>query len=68
MKVSQHRRISFGLNCSPFILGSTINYLLDNCSIEYISTAEIPRKSFCVDNCDNFMDTTEDDNTFIESA
>lgn len=68
VKVFQHRRLPFGLNCSPFILGSTINYLLVNCSPEYKNTAEILKKSFYVDNCVTSLDTTEDVNTFIESA
>ncbi|KAF2879705.1 hypothetical protein ILUMI_26468 [Ignelater luminosus] len=57
--IYRHKRVVFGVNCSPFLLGATIEYHLSqglkqcetedvDCSVETISQLQ---KSFYVDNC-----------------
>lgn len=59
VKIYRHRRVVFGVNCSPFLLGGTIEYHLANilhkCELgdSSYSQSNILRlsKSFYVDNC-----------------
>lgn len=47
----RHRRVVFGLTPSPFLLGASIDYLLDSLSGQYPETIQQLRKAFYVDNC-----------------
>ncbi|UYV74109.1 hypothetical protein LAZ67_11002136, partial [Cordylochernes scorpioides] len=48
--VFRHRRVVFGVNCSPFILGAIIEYHLSNVRPEHKPLAQRLQKSFYVDN------------------
>ncbi|UYV83191.1 hypothetical protein LAZ67_23000125 [Cordylochernes scorpioides] len=49
-EVFRHRRVVFGVNCSPFILGAVIEYHLSNVRPEQKPLAQRLQKSFYVDN------------------
>ncbi|UYV79297.1 hypothetical protein LAZ67_17001985 [Cordylochernes scorpioides] len=49
-EVFRHRRVVFGVNCSPFILGAVIEYHLSNVRPEHKLLAQRLQKSFYVDN------------------
>ncbi|UYV72973.1 hypothetical protein LAZ67_10001348, partial [Cordylochernes scorpioides] len=49
-EVFRHRRVVFGVNCSPFILGAVIEYHLSNVRPEHKPLAQRLQKSFYVDN------------------
>ncbi|UYV74931.1 hypothetical protein LAZ67_12001829 [Cordylochernes scorpioides] len=49
-EVFRHRRVVFGVNCSPFILGAVIEYHLSNARPEHEPLAQRLQKSFYVDN------------------
>ncbi|UYV75710.1 hypothetical protein LAZ67_13001071 [Cordylochernes scorpioides] len=49
-EVFRHRRVVFGVNCSPFILGAVIEYHLSNVRSEHKPLAQRLQKSFYVDN------------------
>lgn len=68
MRVLQHRRLVFGLNCSPFILGAVINHHLENCPSEYSKIADVLRKSFYVDNCVTSLDSYEELQEFVKKS
>ncbi|XP_042909950.2 uncharacterized protein [Parasteatoda tepidariorum] len=50
-KIFQHRRVVFGISSSPFLLGATLEFHLNNVSSEYKETSQKLLKSFYVDNC-----------------
>ncbi|KFM74861.1 hypothetical protein X975_18449, partial [Stegodyphus mimosarum] len=50
-KVFRHRRVVFGANSSPFLLGATLNYHLDNVPDHLQETASKLEKSMYFDNC-----------------
>nr|XP_042908366.1 uncharacterized protein LOC107455598 [Parasteatoda tepidariorum] len=72
LKVYRHCRVVFGVTCSPFLLSSTIKYLLMNVSKEISERkATYPEyvvqklmKSFYVDNCVTRVKDTEELNMF----
>ncbi|UYV85038.1 hypothetical protein LAZ67_X004357 [Cordylochernes scorpioides] len=49
-EVFRHRRVVFGVNCSPFILGAVIEYRLSNVRPEHKSLAQRLQKYFYVYN------------------
>ncbi|UYV76227.1 hypothetical protein LAZ67_13003093 [Cordylochernes scorpioides] len=49
-EVFRHRRVVFGVNCSPFILGAVIEYHLSNVRPEHKPLAQRLQKSFYVEN------------------
>ncbi|UYV62513.1 hypothetical protein LAZ67_2000915 [Cordylochernes scorpioides] len=49
-EVFRHRRVVFGVNCSPFILWAVIEYHLSNVRYEHKPLAQRLQKSFYVDN------------------
>lgn len=51
VKTFRHKRLVFGLNCSPFILGAVLNYPLDKNLVNFPETVSRLMKSFCVDDC-----------------
>ncbi|XP_063632929.1 uncharacterized protein LOC134804004 [Cydia splendana] len=64
----RHCRVVFGVTCSPFLLGATINYHLEKYTEEFKGTAKRLRDSFYVDNCVISLETEEEAETFIEEA
>lgn len=65
----RHKRVVFGITCSPFLLSATLNYHLDLCTEGYKKTATKLKESFYVDNCVTSFDSIEELKTFItESA
>lgn len=71
-----HNRVVFGVNCSPFLLGATIDYhlskCLENCSLpgcEYSrETIEKLALSFYVDNCVASVPNHETLNKFVRES
>jgi len=64
----RHRRVVFGMNCSPFILAAVLDHHL-SCEIEKGSeSAEVLKKSFYVDNSVTSVDTVEDYKKFKPEA
>ena len=59
-KVLRHRRVVFGVTCSPFLLGAVIEFHLDKAPIELKDTGELLKKSFYVDNCVTSVGNMED--------
>ncbi|XP_067121310.1 uncharacterized protein [Centruroides vittatus] len=51
LKVFRHRRVVFGVNSSPFLLGATLNYHLNHVPDHLQETALKLKKSMYVDNC-----------------
>ncbi|XP_071037136.1 uncharacterized protein [Parasteatoda tepidariorum] len=68
MKVFRHRRVVFGLTCSPFLLAVVLNNLIENALIEMQETADILRRSFYVDNSVTFLPTEERMIAFIHQS
>ncbi|GFY19651.1 transposon Tf2-6 polyprotein [Trichonephila clavipes] len=56
-QVFRHRRVVFGVTCSPFILGAVIQHHLENTCKEHKEIAEKLLRSFYVDNCITSLDT-----------
>ncbi|CAL8069059.1 unnamed protein product [Orchesella dallaii] len=50
VKEYRHCRVVFGVSSSPFLLGATLNHLLDNASEVLRPTAEIMKNALYVDN------------------
>lgn len=51
MKIYQHCRVIFGMNCSPFILAAVLEFHLSNVAEEERTTSLELLKSLYVDNC-----------------
>ncbi|KAJ8976806.1 hypothetical protein NQ317_018465 [Molorchus minor] len=72
--IYRHRQVVFGVTCSPFLLGATIeHHLLNNlekCSEDQTSSQIITQlnKSFYVDNCVTSVNDKESLKHFIEEA
>ncbi|XP_059052926.1 uncharacterized protein LOC131847378 [Achroia grisella] len=56
----RHRRVVFGLTCSPFLLSATIQHHLNNVSNYNRDTADILSECFYVDNVVTSLDSEED--------
>ncbi|GFY76449.1 integrase catalytic domain-containing protein [Trichonephila inaurata madagascariensis] len=67
-KVFQHRRVVFGLSCSPYLLGATIRFHLQNVPHNFEKTATLLLESFYVDNCVTSVDDHEELEKFIEES
>ncbi|GFS45503.1 uncharacterized protein TNIN_382121, partial [Trichonephila inaurata madagascariensis] len=67
-KVFQHRRVVFGLSCSPYLLGATIRFHLQNVPHNFEKTAALLLESFYVDNCVTSVDNHEELEKFIEES
>ncbi|CAL8130362.1 unnamed protein product [Orchesella dallaii] len=50
IKIYRHKRVVFGVNSSPFILGATLNHLLERAEEDKRGTAQLLKKSLYVDN------------------
>ena len=74
--IFRHRRVVFGVNCSPFLLEATIEYHLSNClkncslpnAVYSQETIEKLSNSFYVDNCVTSLPSYEDLHKFINEA
>lgn len=77
-KVYRHRRVVFGVNSSPFLLGATVQYHLSEClkkkesdpeHVLYSSnTVTKLSRSFYVDNCVTSLTCEEELDTFIRES
>ncbi|XP_071580977.1 uncharacterized protein [Temnothorax nylanderi] len=73
IKVYRHCRVVFGVSSSPFLLGATIELLLER-ALQQATTDEQRaiirklQKSFYVDNCVTSVDSNEELQLFIEGA
>lgn len=74
--IFQHKRVVFGLICSPFLLAATLEYHLDrqmekcnsNKAVCSKDTLERMKTSFYVDNCVTSLPTDELVHSFIKEA
>ncbi|XP_035226090.1 uncharacterized protein LOC118198508 [Stegodyphus dumicola] len=64
----RHCRVVFGISSSPFLLGATISYHLDNAPQYLRGTALRLKKSFYVDNCIASFETEEEIVKFKEES
>ncbi|XP_055951584.1 uncharacterized protein LOC129987651 [Argiope bruennichi] len=65
MKIYRHRRVVFGVTCSPLLLAVTLNYHLEKAPEEFLNTAEILKNSFYVDNCVCSLKNIDEADKFI---
>ncbi|XP_023316203.1 uncharacterized protein LOC106652657 [Trichogramma pretiosum] len=73
MIVYRHRRVVFGVNGSPFLLGATIELHLDSALKNSVSNEEEEiikklKKSFYVDNCVASVQSPEEESKFRSTA
>lgn len=68
LKIFQHRRVVFGLTCSPYLLGATLQYHLKHAPEEFKPTAEKLLDSFYIDNCVTSVDNEKELETFINES
>ncbi|CAK1601381.1 unnamed protein product [Parnassius mnemosyne] len=66
--VYRHKRVVFGITCSPFLLSATIMYHLSKYSEKYRKTVNKLKKSFYVDNCVASFDNVDEMNIFISES
>ncbi|XP_061708236.1 uncharacterized protein LOC133518592 [Cydia pomonella] len=64
----RHCRVVFGVTCSPFLLGATLNYHLEKYTEDFKDTAKLLKDSFYVDNCVTSLESEDEAKTFIEEA
>ncbi|KFM67484.1 hypothetical protein X975_05852, partial [Stegodyphus mimosarum] len=67
-RLFRHKRVVFGLNCSPFLLASILNHHIYLNSSEYPETAENSKESFHVDNYITSVPDEETLSRFIEES
>jgi len=60
LKVYQHNRVVFGMNCSPFLLGAVIGHHLQDLHATQPELADRIRNSTYVDNLVTAVDSTEE--------
>ncbi|XP_055928633.1 uncharacterized protein LOC129959765 [Argiope bruennichi] len=68
VKIYRHCRVVFGIKSSPFLLGATLNHLLDGVSDCYKMTAQHLQKSMYVDNCVASVKSEADLTKFINES
>ncbi|XP_051160117.1 uncharacterized protein LOC127280858 [Leptopilina boulardi] len=75
--VYRHCRVVFGLSCSPFLLATAIELLLEKALLEANKSNELSwsknsvnklKKSFYADNCVTSVNSTEELHTFIDEG
>ncbi|XP_035215803.1 uncharacterized protein LOC118189328 [Stegodyphus dumicola] len=66
--IYRHCRLPFGVTSSPFLLGATIAYHLDNVEKETQETARKLKESFYVNNCVTSFDSFEEVEKFMNLA
>jgi hypothetical protein len=68
LRVFRHRRLVFGVNCSPFLLAAVIELHLQTVREERTHIADKLLKSLYVDNCVTSVDTMKEYDTFRMQA
>lgn len=68
VKIFRHKRVVFGVNCSPFLLGGVIEHHLDQVQDEEKDIAIQLLDSLYVDNCVTSVDSQEDYENFKEKS
>ncbi|XP_055947057.1 uncharacterized protein LOC129980699 [Argiope bruennichi] len=68
MKIYRHRRVVFGVTCSPSLLAATLNCHLEKAPEELLDTAEILKNSFYVDNCVCSLKNIDEADKFIAES
>jgi len=68
LKVYRHKRVPFGVTCSPFLLGAVIENHLMHVQDSDLETAKKLWKSLYVDNCITSVDTIQDYEEFKARA
>ncbi|UYV82837.1 hypothetical protein LAZ67_22001033 [Cordylochernes scorpioides] len=56
----RHKRLVFGLNCSPFVLNAVIEYHLQSIRGPLVQWAKILAQSFYMDNCITSLETKQE--------
>ncbi|XP_055928172.1 uncharacterized protein LOC129959377 [Argiope bruennichi] len=67
-KIFLHQRVVFGITSSPFLLGVTLDYHLNNAPPDYDETARNLSKNFFVDNCVHSVENEEELMKFIHES
>nr|XP_042907172.1 uncharacterized protein LOC107438580 [Parasteatoda tepidariorum] len=67
-RIFLHKRVVFGVSSSPFLLGATLEFHLNNVSSEYKETSQKLLKSFYVDNCVHSVENKEELVKFIHES
>lgn len=65
VEVYRHRRVVFGLTCSPYLLAATLQYHLSNVPENLSCTAETLKSAFYVDNCVTSLDSESEMRKFV---
>lgn len=68
LRIFQHKRVVFGVTCSPFLLGATIKYHIEQVPEHLRPTAEKLKVSMYVDNCVTSLEQKSDLEEFIENS
>ena len=68
LKCYTHRRVVFGIKCSPFLLNSCIKHHLKANRDLYSETVEILENSFYVDNIVSSVETVKELNLFMKES
>ncbi|UYV84394.1 hypothetical protein LAZ67_X002002 [Cordylochernes scorpioides] len=64
----RHKRLVFGLNCSPFVLNAVIEYHLQSIRGPLVQWAKILAQSFYMDNCITSLETKQEVQEFQKAA
>ncbi|UYV73955.1 hypothetical protein LAZ67_11001581 [Cordylochernes scorpioides] len=64
----RHKRLVFGLNCSPFVLNAVIEYHLQSIRGPLVQCAKILAQSFYMDNCITSLETKQEVQEFQKAA
>ncbi|UYV62047.1 hypothetical protein LAZ67_1007617 [Cordylochernes scorpioides] len=64
----RHKRLVFGLNCSPFVLKAVIEYHLQSIRGPLVQWAKILAQSFYMDNCITSLETKQEVQEFQKAA
>jgi len=68
LKAYQHKRVVFGMNCSPFVLAAVLEFHLDNVKMKDRRISSILKKSLYVDNSATSFDTHDEYVEFKERS
>ncbi|UYV63397.1 hypothetical protein LAZ67_2003955 [Cordylochernes scorpioides] len=64
----RHKRLVFGLNCSPFVMNAVIEYHLQSIRGPLVQWAKILAQSFYMDNCITSLETKQEVQEFQKAA
>lgn len=65
VKIYRHRRVVFGITCSPYLLAATLQYHLSTVTESLKDTADILKAAFYVDNCVTSLTTETEMEKFV---